>query len=66
MTKIELSRVVICELYAMDHTPPADNVNVVTMAKTHRKATLLDLYGLANKSRATRAVARLRQMKIPR
>ena len=54
MTKIELSRVVIRELHAMDHTPPADNANVVHMAKTHYKKTLEGLYALSLKIAAAR------------
>ena len=44
MTKKELARVVIQELYALPSLPPADNVNVLTMAKTHGKPTLKGLY----------------------
>ncbi len=54
MTKIELSRFVIRDLYNMDNIPPADNVNVVTMAKTHYKKTLEGLYALSLKIEAAR------------
>ncbi len=47
MTKNELARVVIQSLYAMDSLPSTDNINVLTMARTHTKPRLEEMHKLA-------------------
>lgn len=50
MTKNELARVVIMVLYNLDVLPSADNCNVLTMAKGHKKPQLVYLHNIATRA----------------